>query len=59
MRLSLSSAITKERINNTRFMPLTEELSYRVYTFDNGILMQHLRRDLQSRFNKEGGFLSL
>jgi hypothetical protein len=39
-------------------MPLTEVLSYGVYTFDTGILMQHLRRDIQSRFGKEGGFLS-
>jgi hypothetical protein len=39
-------------------MLLTEVLSYGVYTFDNGILMQHLRRELQSRFGKEGGFLS-
>jgi hypothetical protein len=34
-------------------------LFYGVHTFDNGILMQHLWRDLQSRFGKEGKFLSL
>jgi hypothetical protein len=35
-----------------------EVLSYGDYAFDNGILMQHLRQELQSRFAKEGGFLS-
>jgi hypothetical protein len=40
-------------------MLLTEVLSYWVYTFDNCILIQHLRRELQSRFAKEVGFLSL
>jgi hypothetical protein len=39
-------------------MPLTEMLLYRVYTFDNSILMQHLRQGLQSIFGKEGGFFS-
>jgi hypothetical protein len=29
-----------------------------VYAFDNGILMQHLWRDLHSRFSKEWGFIS-
>jgi hypothetical protein len=48
----------KECINNTRLMPLIEVFLYGVYTFDNGILKQHLRQDLQSCFGKEGGFLS-
>ena len=39
-------------------MPLAEVFLYGVYTFDNGILKQHLRQDLQSCFGKEGGFLS-
>jgi hypothetical protein len=39
-------------------MLVTEVLSYRVYAFDNGILMQRLRQELHSRFDKEGGFLS-
>jgi hypothetical protein len=39
-------------------MLLTEVLSYEVYTFDNVILMQYLRRELQSCFGKERGFLS-
>jgi hypothetical protein len=39
-------------------MLLIEVFSYRVYTFNNGILMQYLRRELESRFSKEGGFLS-
>jgi hypothetical protein len=38
-------------------MPLTEELSYEVYTFGNDILMQQPQRDIQSCFSKEGGFL--
>jgi hypothetical protein len=38
-------------------MPAIEELSYEVYTFGNGILMQQPRRDIQSCFGKEGGFL--
>jgi hypothetical protein len=60
MRLSPSSANSYEKhINNTRSMLLIEVLLYEVYIFDNGILMQHLRQDLQSRFGKEGGFLSL
>jgi hypothetical protein len=32
----------KERNNKARSMLLTEVLPYKVYTFDNGILMQHL-----------------
>jgi hypothetical protein len=40
-------------------MALTELFLYEVYTFDNDIPMQHLWRDLQSCFGKEGGFLSL
>jgi hypothetical protein len=48
----------KECNNKARSMLLTEVLPYKVYTFDNGILMQHLQRDLQGRFGKEGGFLS-
>jgi hypothetical protein len=40
-------------------MLVTEVLSSKVYAFDNGILMQRLRQELQSRFGKEGGFLSL
>jgi hypothetical protein len=39
-------------------MLVTEVLPYRVYAFENGILMQHLRQELHSRFVKEGGFLS-
>jgi hypothetical protein len=49
----------KERINKARSMLLIEVLPFGVYAFDNSILMQHLRRELQSRFGKEGGFLSL
>jgi hypothetical protein len=40
-------------------MPWAEVFLYRVCTFDNGILMQHPWRDLQSCFSKEGGFISL
>jgi hypothetical protein len=40
-------------------MPWAEVFLYRVCTFDNGILMKHPWRDLQSCFGKEGGFLSL
>jgi hypothetical protein len=39
-------------------MLVTEVLSYGVYAFDNGILMQSLRQELHSCFSKEGGFLS-
>jgi hypothetical protein len=38
-------------------MLVTEVLSYGVYAFDNGILMQRLRQELHSHFGKEGGFL--
>jgi hypothetical protein len=37
-------------------MTLTEMFLYEVYTFDNDILMQHLRRDLQSASAKKGDF---
>jgi hypothetical protein len=50
--------LVKERINKAGSMLVTEVLSYRVYSFDNGILMQHLQQKLQSRFGKQGGFLS-
>jgi hypothetical protein len=39
-------------------MLVTEVLSYGVYAFDNGILMQRLRQELHSCFGKEWGFLS-
>jgi hypothetical protein len=39
-------------------MLVTEVLSYGVYAFDNGILMQRLRQELHSCFGKEGGILS-
>jgi hypothetical protein len=56
--VQLWQRLVKERINKARSMLLTEVLPFRVYTFDNGILMQHLWRELQRRFGKEGGFLS-
>ena len=37
-------------------MLVTEVLSYGVYVFDNGILMQCLQQELHSCFDKEGGF---
>jgi hypothetical protein len=39
---------------------LVTVLSYKVYTFDNGIPTQHLRQESykNSCFGKEGGFLS-
>jgi hypothetical protein len=40
-------------------MLVTEVLSYRVNAFDNGILIQRPWQELHSRFDKEGGFLSL
>jgi hypothetical protein len=39
-------------------MLVTEVLSYRVYVFDNAILIQRLQQELHSCFSKEGGFLS-
>jgi hypothetical protein len=39
-------------------MLVTEALSYEDYAFKNGILMQYQRQELQSRFGKEGGYLS-
>jgi hypothetical protein len=39
-------------------MPLMELFLYGIYRYDNGILMQHPRRGLQSCFDKQGGFLS-
>jgi hypothetical protein len=39
-------------------MPLAEVFLYKVCAFSNGIHMQHPRRDSQSCFGKEGGFLS-
>jgi hypothetical protein len=39
-------------------MPLAEVFLYKVCAFANGIHMQHPRRDSQSCFGKEGGFLS-
>jgi hypothetical protein len=39
-------------------MLVIEILSYEVYAFDNGILMQRLRQELHSHFDKEVGFLS-
>jgi hypothetical protein len=48
----------KECINKARSMLATKILSYEDYAFNNGILMQHLRQELQNHFGKEGGFLS-
>jgi hypothetical protein len=39
-------------------MLVTEVLSYGLYAFHNGILMQRLQKEQHSRFDKEGGFLS-
>jgi hypothetical protein len=47
-----------EHINKAWSMFVTEVLSYRVYAFDSGILMQRLWQELHSCFGKEGGFLS-
>jgi hypothetical protein len=38
-------------------MLVTEVLSYRVYAFDDGILLQHLWQESYSCFGEEGGFL--
>jgi hypothetical protein len=39
-------------------MLVTEVLSYGLYAFDKGILMQRPQQELHSCFGKEGGFLS-
>jgi hypothetical protein len=39
-------------------MLVIEVLSYGIYAFNNGMLMQRLRQELHSCFAKEGGFLS-
>jgi hypothetical protein len=58
--LSLASEKTKKRMyQKARSILMTKVLSCKDYAFNNGILMQYQQQELQSRFGKEGGFLSL